>query len=257
MDQFSILQLDQQMVIDSLAPPSCPAEPLFTTPVKFVVSTISGLSPTRYSQSLQIGFPLQSVSTSMLCLPRTKSPQSTRTQAVQFFLNYHQRTITEAHYFRWHDLPKFSTKLIFSIAEESSALQHSLVAFSALIYSIKVHQGVRTFAFMYYAKALQELRLFLNETSMTLTDCYVAVATALQLSSFDVDTKNQGFLIVAVFRRCGKMFSSFGRCCTDHVITNESSSILFNSHRTLPSRMVYAIRRLLLFPRSIQTITTR
>ena len=185
-DQFSMLQLDQQMVIDSLTPPSCPVEPFFTPPVTYVFSTISGLSPTRYSQSLQIGSPSQPVFTSVPCFARMNSPQSSRPQAVQFFLNYHHHTITEAHYFRWHDLPKFFTRLIFSLAEESSALRHSLVAFSALIYSIKVHQGVRVLAFMYYAKALQELRLLLNETSMTLTECYVAVATALQLSSFDV-----------------------------------------------------------------------
>jgi hypothetical protein len=193
LDHLDILQLDQQMVIDSLNPPPCPIEPFFTPPARYIFSTISGLCPTRYSQCLQIGSPLQPVSTNMLCLPRMNSPQSTRSQAVQFFLNYHHHAITEAHYFRWHDLPKFCTKLIFSIAEESSALQHSLVAFSALIYSIKVHQGVRALSFVYYAKALQELRLLLNGTSMKLTDCFIAVATALQLSLFDVRIQVRGF----------------------------------------------------------------
>ena len=188
-----MLQLDEQMVIDSLTPPSCPVEPLFTPPVALVFSSISGLSPVRYSHSLQIGSPSEHVSTRILHLPRMNSPQSSRSQAVQFFLNYHRHSITEAHYFRWHDLPEFCTKLIFSIAEESSALQHSLVAFSALIYSIKVHHGVRALAFVYYAKALQELRLLLDETSMTLTDCYVAVTVALQLSSFDVCTQIRAF----------------------------------------------------------------
>jgi len=169
------------------------------------------------------------------------SPQSSRSQAVQFFLNYHHHTITEAHYFRWHDLSKLCTKLIFSIAEESSALQHSLVAFSALIYSIKIHHGVRALAFLYYAKALQELRLLLNETSMTLTDCYIAVATALQLSSFDVYTQARLFLIVAVFRRCCEMFSSFGRSFTDNAISHGSRSLLFNRHRTFTFPMVHAL----------------
>jgi hypothetical protein len=193
LDHFDILQLDQQTVIDSLNPPPCPIEPFFTTPASYIFSTISGLTPTPYSQSLQIGSPSQPVSTNMLCLPIMNPPQSTRSQAVQFFLNYHHHTITEAHYFQWHDLPKFCTKLIFSIAEESSALEHSLVAFSALIYSIKVHPGVRALSFVYYAKALQELRLLLNETSMRLTDCFVAVAIALQLSLFDVCIQVSGF----------------------------------------------------------------
>jgi len=140
MDHFGILQLDQQMVIDSLSPPPCSIEPLFTPPVTFAFSSISGLTPTRYSQSLQIGSPAQPISTSMLGFPKTDSPRSNRTQAVQFFLNYHRHTITEAHYFRWYDFPKFCTKLIFLIAEESSALQHSLVAFSALIYSIRASE---------------------------------------------------------------------------------------------------------------------
>ena len=66
-----------------------------------------------------------------------------------------------AHYFRWHDYPKLCTEIILVMAEHSEALQHAVVAFSALIYSIKVHQGVRVLAFLYYSKAMQELRLLL------------------------------------------------------------------------------------------------
>lgn len=72
------------------------------------------------------------------------------------------------------------------MAEQSNALEHAVVAFSALIYSINVHQGVRALAFLYYSKALQELRALLDKTDMDLQDCFTAVATALQLSSFDV-----------------------------------------------------------------------
>ena len=122
----------------------------------------------------------------MPCLPRSISPRSSHTSAMHFFFQYHQETITEAHHFRFHDYPQLYTKLLFGMAEQSVVLQHALVAFSALIYSIKVRQDVKALAFLYYSKALQELRLTLNETATDIGDCLVAVASALQLSSFDV-----------------------------------------------------------------------
>lgn len=183
-DQFSILHLDQQTVIDSLTPPSYSMEPLFSPPLTF--TTIAGLSPSVYSQSLSSFTPPPPVSTKMLCLPRSPSPQTSQSQIVQFFLNYHQETINEAHYFRSYDYSHLCTKVILAMAETSNALQHAVVAFSALIYSIKVHQGVRVLAFLYYSKAMEELRILLNEPTMEINDCLTAVATALQLSSFDV-----------------------------------------------------------------------
>src|SRR5271170_128282 len=52
-DPFEILQLDDQMLIDSLTPPSFPMEPLFSPP-PLSFSTISGNTPSAYCQSLQL-----------------------------------------------------------------------------------------------------------------------------------------------------------------------------------------------------------
>jgi hypothetical protein len=123
-----------------------------------------------------------------LNIPRSLSPQlqSARSPPIQFFLKFHHERITEAHYFRWYDYPKLCTKLLFSLAENSDPLRHAMVGFSALVYSYKFHQRARQVGFFYYEKALQELRLFLNTSPMDIEECFAAVATALQLSSFDV-----------------------------------------------------------------------
>ena len=170
------------MVLDPLTPPSFPMEPLSSPSLIF---SVPGFPRERHSQSFHHTGPEPNI-TRMLCLPRSISSQPNRTQAVHFLLQYHQETITEAHYFRCHDYPHLHTKLLFALAEQSVVLQHALVAFSALIYSIKVHHDVRALAFLYYSKALQELRLVLNKTATDIGDCLVVVATALQLSSFDV-----------------------------------------------------------------------
>jgi hypothetical protein len=123
-----------------------------------------------------------------LNIPKCLSPQlqSARSSPIQFFLKFHHERITEAHYFRWYDYPKLCTKLLFCLAENSDPLRHAMVGFSALVYSYKFHQRARQVGFFYYEKALQELRLFLNTSPMEIGECFAAVATALQLSSFDV-----------------------------------------------------------------------
>ena len=121
-------------------------------------------------------------------IPKSLSPrsQSARASPIQFFLKFHRERITEAHYFRWYDYSKLSTKILFSLAENSDSLRFAMVGFSALIYSYKFHQGARQVGLFYYEKALQELRLSLNTSPMEIGECFTAVATALQLSSFDV-----------------------------------------------------------------------
>ena len=52
------------------------------------------------------------------------------------------------------------------------SLQHAMVAFSALIYSIKVNHRAREIAFLYYSVALRELRLLLDKPIMDMTDCF-------------------------------------------------------------------------------------
>lgn len=71
------------------------------------------------------------------------------------------------------------------MAASTICMQYAIVAFSALVYSIKVDRNARDVAFSYYTMALRELRLVLNK-SLAREECGVVIATVLQLSSFDV-----------------------------------------------------------------------
>ena len=120
----------------------------------------------------------------MIYIPH--APKSVRSHSVQFFLAFHRETITEAHYFRYYDFHKLCTRILLVMAERSDALRHAVVAFSALIYSMRIDRTAREQAFLYYAMSIQQLRLLLSETALDGEASHIAVATALQLSSFDV-----------------------------------------------------------------------
>ena len=111
-----------------------------------------------------------------------RAPKSNQDRSIQFFLKFHQDTITAAHYFRYFDLPKLHTKWLTAMAEQCQCLRYALVAFSALIYSIKANPNARQIAFYYYAMSLQELRSILD----TDIEYNHLIATALQLSAIDV-----------------------------------------------------------------------
>jgi hypothetical protein len=197
-DQFSTLEVDQQMLIDSLTPADSSTfvpDPFFIqSPLDF--SSISGLSPCAFSQELQ-SQASSALSPHVISIPRGMSPPADQTQPIRFFLNFHKETITEAHYFRYYDYNKLHTKVLFAMAQELDAMRHALVAFSALIYSIKIHPDARVIAFIYYAMALQELRALLDKSPMDMVmwEWQGAVATALQLSIFDVISSLNSHLI--------------------------------------------------------------
>jgi hypothetical protein len=117
-----------------------------------------------------------------------RAPKSNQTQAIEFFLKYHHREIVPALYFRWYDYHHVYKGWLPAMAEQSDALRHALVSFSALIYSMKVNRAARYTAFYYYAVGLKELRLLLNEEAMTPVECNVAIATALQLATIDASS---------------------------------------------------------------------
>ena len=192
-DQFDFSEYKQGSVIDFLPSPSPPVEDVLMTPPTelffaapfLTFSPKSGVNafnyppdlPKRNSETLS---PKTSSIRKAISLPPLQS------YSVQFFLAFHRETVTEAHYFRWYDYPKLCTKTMLAMAKQSDALRHSIVAFSALIYSCKIRQSAREVAFLYYTMALQELRLLLNKSPMDMEECLTAVATALQLASFDV-----------------------------------------------------------------------
>jgi hypothetical protein len=73
------------------------------------------------------------------------------------------------------------------MTEEYEPLKYAVTAFSALLYSMKVNIQAREVAFVFYALALQKFRVSL-EQSLRGREFYPAIATALQLSTFDVST---------------------------------------------------------------------
>jgi hypothetical protein len=173
------------MLIDSLGPPLDIGEPTLFVSNPLLTFSISGASPSSFCEGLRMQTsPSQSPSTVMIEIPRP--PKSTRSHPNQFFLSYHQENITEYHYFMYFDYRKLCTRTLLAMAEASDALRHAVVAFSALIYSMKVNRAAREQAFLYYAIALKELRALLDKFPMTVDECHIAIATALQLSAFDV-----------------------------------------------------------------------
>jgi len=188
-DHFTSLQFDQQMLIDSLGTPSdTTSESLILPPSTPLFSwSISGVSPGAFCEELLMQTPPPESSTSstrLIHIPRP--PKTTRTHPVQFFLSYHKENITSNHYFSYYDYKKICTTMLLAMAERSEALRHAVVAFSALIYSLRIDRTVREQAFIYYAIALQELGIVLRQHEMTVDESHIAIATALQLSGFDV-----------------------------------------------------------------------
>src|SRR5205814_7255425 len=111
-----------------------------------------------------------------ITIPR--SPKSNRHHLVDYFLKFHLEVISSAHYFLYYDYIQLCKCWLPAMAVPSIALQHAVVAFSALVYSIKSASTAQTFAFFYYGKALTELQLLLDGP-LSSADCNVAIATAL------------------------------------------------------------------------------
>ena len=137
------------------------------------------------------------------CL-RTVSPLSTARFISRFpgqpvplsspdYLQFHRERIIAAHYFWHYDYHEFCTKTILKLAENSVTLHHAVVAFSALIYSVKFYYPpARDYALAYYHWALKSFQILLPEIAMGGQEQYTtALATALQLASFDVNSLNR------------------------------------------------------------------
>lgn len=183
-NHFNSLDFDPQMLLDPIDSPPDLSEPLFSTTNPLLTL---GISPPSFCETLVLQMSTSSQSTSSTGpthIPRP--PRTTRNQNVQFFLNFHRETVTEFHYFRQYDYHKLCTQTLLAMAEKSDALRHSVVAFSALIYSMKVDRTAREQAFLYYSMSLQQLRVLLDDDLTTTEEKHIAIAIALQLSSFDV-----------------------------------------------------------------------
>jgi len=177
------------MLINSLAPPTCIPEPQFVSISSLCQFSITGHTPSSFREDLILR---QSASISpppaLSGLTRiTPTLKATTSHQVRFFLKYHQEAISVYHYLSYYDYTELHSKTLFAIAEHCDALRHGIVAFSALIYSVKVDSSAREEAFLYYGVSLQQFRLLLEQFS-TEVEGQAAVATALQLATFDVSS---------------------------------------------------------------------
>ena len=139
--------------------------------------------PEQFEFFLFPRFPDMSDVVETTLIPRSLS--SIRHPTPDYFWMFHRENINGCYYYSYYDYGQLFTRGLFAIAEESNALYFGLVAFSALIYSLRIDSTVRHTAFRFYALTVQELRLLLDKP-MDQKECLIATACAMQLSSFDV-----------------------------------------------------------------------
>lgn len=145
-----------------------PIDSLFNIP-ESQLDPFSTLKPSNYLETMAI--------------PR--APKTNQHQLVNYFIKFYRQVIRPGHYFLWYDHNQLCKYWLPVMTDSSIALRHAVVAFSALVYSMKVARTARQFAFFYYANALKELQQLLNGL-LSFEECNIAIATTLQLSSFDV-----------------------------------------------------------------------
>ena len=108
----------------------------------------------------------QSLSQKLYFRPETtaipRAPKSNQHQLVDYFLKFHLDVINPSHYFWWNDYNQLCKCWLPTMADPSIALRYGVVAFSALVYSMKIDHTARQFAFFYYANSLKELRQLLD-----------------------------------------------------------------------------------------------
>jgi hypothetical protein len=126
--------------------------------------------------------------------PIPRPPDPNQPPAVRFFLKYHQDEVVAGHYFFAYDQEQLCRNeneglckvWLPRMAQNSVSLRDSLVAFSALIYSLKVDSKALQFAFLYYSMALDKLRHFLTYIPYDSSEVAAAIATSLQMAALDV-----------------------------------------------------------------------
>ena len=150
-----------------------------------IFAPTSGFTVTDYNNPF-LKLPKSELYPDLATISISPNSKSIRNKHMEFFLRFHQERITSAHYFVWFDYHELHTKHVHAMAESCLALQYSVVAFSALVYSVKEQRIGNELALLYYTMAMKELQLLLNDLADTDSD--VALATALQLSSFDVSS---------------------------------------------------------------------
>ena len=182
---LEFFQPAQQMPIDSPRVPGDITDYRYNPSNPAFPLSISGIRPTHFPGGL-------GQSSTHIPLTRTIQvptiPRSFRDRFIQFFLSFHRENVNEFHYFCYYDYHKFLTRTLMAMVQQPGALCDAVVAFSALIYSLKIDRSARVLAFCYYTSALQQLRVLLDQDVLSVHESHMAIATVLQLASFDVFT---------------------------------------------------------------------
>jgi len=196
--------------------------------------------------------------TQLSFLPR--SPNSTRHYLVQYYLTYHREAINEYQYYSYYDYGRLFTKGLSAMAESSDALLFAQAAFAALLFSQRLNPQIKPVSFALYSLAL------LNRPSLSDSEGQIAMAAAMQLSTYDVLPTHlpssyvaflrspplcrlkycMPLLIVAFFGRQLEVFPPHGRRRPNHAPLLEPHQTIFHPTRSLPLRMVLRFRRPLL-----------
>jgi len=181
------------------------AEPLQTAFVK-IGPCRTGLSTVEFPTNIYYGADSWPTLDHLVCLYRT--PRAIHDELIPFFLSYHRQNIDYGRYFWYCDHHRFIKESLFDLAKQSDSLQYAIAAFSALIYSIQVDHCMKKFAFVFYAKAIQQLQQIINTDSMdSEASVYTTVATILELASVEARPYAKT-LMIAGYCRCGQMFST-------------------------------------------------
>ena len=106
---------------------------------------------------------------------------------VPFVLAFHKAEISEGHYFWYNDYHQFCRNGLLQLTQQSAYLQHAVAAFSSLVYSACIDPTTNELAFIYYSKALHQLKDILENVSSVSTDQHIFIlATVLELATFEV-----------------------------------------------------------------------
>jgi hypothetical protein len=127
------------------------------------------------------------------------APRSCQHSTIQYYLAYHRENIKCWHYYSYYDYNELFTTTLLAMTEQSDALQLAVVAFSSLVFSMQRTPTVKPVAFWCYSLALRKLGEIINKPSLDSTEAQVAMACAMQLSTFDVFLFS-ALLIVATCR---------------------------------------------------------
>jgi hypothetical protein len=168
-DQFYSLDLNQLL----LDPPTFAAQTSYISLLELDLAQRSSAYPFKSPEETQLSL-----------LPR--SPRSTGHCLVRYYLTYHQEAINEYQYYSYYDYGRLFTKGLFAMAEQSNALQFAQAAFAALVFSQKLDTQVKPVSFALYSLALKELQVMLDQPSLSDSEGQIAMASAMQLSTFDV-----------------------------------------------------------------------